>query len=142
MANITLNDIKNEKDPAKKGEMLRLFAEQNARAVKRGAMELAMPIDDGEKKYEKLEYDFDKVTGMEYIEAMDAGSGTERNSFKITQAQALNLFCIAASKCQPGLFPNEIKERLSIADVMGAVNIGTLFFRASSQAGSYRISNA
>ncbi len=139
MANVTLNDIKNEKDPQKKTELPRQFAEQNAARTKHGTMELSVPIEDGEKTYDTLEYDFDKLTGLEYITAMDEGSGTERNSFKITQAQALNLFCIAASKCQPGLFPNDIKERLAVADVMGAVNIGTLFFRAASQAGSYRI---
>ncbi len=136
---ITLQDIKNAKTPEEKMEMAKKLAQQNERKSERGRLELSEPLKDGDREFTELKYDFMKLTGVEYAEAMDEGIGSNRNSFKISNAQALRLFCAAAAKCQDGLFPNDIQDGLSMADALAAINISTLFFTTASRAANFRI---
>ena len=71
--------VKNLMDP---GEQLRL--------VRKGKMKLSAPIQDGERTVAELSWDFGKLTGLEYAEALDSGDG--QNNFRMTNTQALCLW--------------------------------------------------
>lgn len=116
--------------------------DEAARAVKRGKLQLADPIRDGEKEYTELEYDFGLLRGLELARALDFGDGP-KDSFRLTDVQALNFFACAAAKCQEhpgGLDATDIRERIGGMDAIKAIQLATVFFRCSSRAGDRRLS--
>lgn len=118
--------------------------EKAAEAVKHGILRLAEPIYDGEKEYNELEYDFGALKGLEMARALDFGDGP-KDSFRLTDVQALNYFACAAAKCQNlsgGLDATDIRERIGGMDAIKAIQLATVFFRASSRAGDRRLSKA
>lgn len=122
-------------------EEMQRAAEEAANAVKRGKLTLAEPITDGEEEYTELVYDFSLLKGLEVARALDFGDGP-RDSFRLNDVQALNYFACAAAKCQEigGLDATDIRERIGGMDAIKAIQIATLFFRASSRAGDLRLS--
>ena len=110
-----------------------------AEMVSRGRFKLAVPIEDGEQKYEELIYDFNKLTGWELARAMDDGADRNRNGSNINDRQALTLFATAAAKCTGGLDATDIRDRLSITDAITAISVASIFFRGTLLAGSLRI---
>lgn len=118
--------------------------DEAAKAVKHGKLRLAEPIYDGEKEYNELEYDFGALKGLELARALDFGDGP-KDSFRLTDVQALNYFACAAAKCQEhpgGLDATDIRERIGGMDAIKAIQLATVFFRASSRAGDRRLSKA
>lgn len=117
--------------------------DEAARAVKHGKLKLAEPIQDGENTYDELEYDFGALKGLELARALDFGDGP-KDSFRLTDVQALNYFACAAAKCQKsgGLDVIDIRERIGGMDAIKAIQLATVFFRASSRAGDKRLSKA
>ena len=115
--------------------------DEAAKAVKHGKLILAEPIEDGEKVYDELEYDFGALKGLELARALDFGDGP-KDSFRLTDVQALNYFACAAAKCQKvgGLDATDIRERIGGMDAIKAIQLATVFFRASSRAGDRRLS--
>lgn len=115
-------------------------AMQAANKLSSGRFKLAMPIMDGEKKYEELNYDFTALTGWELAKALDTGKA--KASFDLSDVQALSLFAAAAAKCTEGIDAIDIRERLSAADATTAIKLSIIFFNSTSLAGSLRITNA
>lgn len=120
-------DKKTITDP---GEVLKLFS--------KGALTLATPIKAGGENIEKLYYDFSRLTGLEYVAAMDSDNNT--NIYIITNKQALMLFAATAAKETKGIDSVDIIERIGINDSVKAVQLAQLFFRASARVGNSRIS--
>lgn len=104
-----------------------------------GRLKLEVPIKSGNGEVTELAYDFTKLTGLEYTEAMDQDANAVY-AYKITYRQALSLFARAAAKQTPGLDMRDISERIDIRDALEGVQLATLFFNASTQAGRLRIS--
>lgn len=117
--------------------------DEAAKAVRHGKLKLAEPIEDGSNVYDELEYDFGALKGLELARALDFGEGP-KDSFRLSDVQALNYFACAAAKCQKtgGLDATDIRERIGGMDAIKAIQLATVFFRASSRAGDRRLSKA
>lgn len=98
--------------------------------LKEGTLRLFDPFEVSEKVYEELPYSFCKLTGDEYVAAMDCEKAV---TFRITNNQALSLFCYAASK-MTGLSPETVRENLTMMDASRAIAKATAFFIISGQA--------
>ncbi len=122
--------IKNEKNEVK--------ANENAQNVLvgeivKGTLKLSAPIRAKSQDVTELQYDFSKLTGWEYVEAMDADASA-RNIFKISQKQALCLFAAAAGKVTPDVDATDIRERIGAVDALRAVQLATVFLITSTRA--------
>ena len=115
-------------DPA---EQLRQFSA--------GKMTLSEPIRDGENTVTEIQWDFMRITGSEYCDAMDRDVKAV-NTFRITNTQALNLFAVAAAKATGGIDAEDVRRGLSIGDTMKATQLATIFFSAQNRLGNLRIS--
>ena len=104
----------------------------------KGKLSLQQPIQDGSRTVEELEFDFSKLTGQEYAEAMDTDS--KADGFKLSVTQALALFAAAAAKETGGLSSREIQARIGIMDAQKGAQLASIFFSASNRAGNTRIS--
>lgn len=103
--------------------------------ISKGTLELATPIRARSKDIKELHYDFSKLSGWEYAEAMDSDP-TTRNMFVVSKKQAICLFAAAVSKVMPEVDATDVKQRLGIADAQRAVQVATLFLtRAAREAG-------
>lgn len=100
--------------------------------ISKGTMELAVPIRARSKDISMLHYDFTRLTGWEYAEAMDSDP-TARNVFIVTKKQAICLFAAAAAKVTPDVDAKDIKERIGLADAQRAVQVATLFLTTSAR---------
>ena len=100
--------------------------------ISKGTLELATPIRARSKDVTELRYDFTKLTGWEYVEAMDSDP-TARNVFVVTKKQAMCLFAAAAAKVTPDVDAKDIKERIGLADAQRAVQVATLFLNTSAR---------
>ena len=68
--------------------------------ISKGTLELAVPIRARSADVSVLHYDFTKLSGWEYVEAMDSDTAS-RNVFQVSKKQALALFAAAAAKQAP-----------------------------------------
>ena len=109
-----------------------------AETISKGKFKLKAPIQDGEKQYDTLTYDFNALTAWELAKAIDAGTTGRGESFNLTDTQALAIFAAAAAKCTDGLDATDIRERMNAADGIAAIRVAQIFFRGSSLAGSLR----
>lgn len=105
----------------------------------RGRLELKTPIRAGGEDITELIYDFNTITGLEIVDAMDSDPNAIQ-VFKITYRQALKLFANAAAKATPKVDARDIMEQLGAADAVIAVQNAMLFFNVSARAGRLRIS--
>lgn len=105
----------------------------------RGVLKLETVLRSQSKDVTELAYDFTELTGMEYIDAMDADPNVQ-SAFSITNRQALALFAQAAAKKTPGMGMRDIMEQIGGTDAVEAVELAMLFFHASKRAGQLRIS--
>lgn len=99
----------------------------------RGKLELAVPIRARSEDVTELSYDFMKISGWEYAEAMDEDKDT-RNAFIVSKKQAMSLFAVACAKCNKNIDAHDVKKQLSIMDAQRAVQVATLFLMLSAQA--------
>ena len=117
--------------------------EQAVIRLSSGKMALAVPFLADDKEVKELDYDFQALTGMELADAMDKGAaGMGGSAFRISSRQAMEVFAAAAAKCTDGVDAADIRRGLSSQDVIKAVQLATVFFVASSQAGNGRITKA
>ncbi len=100
--------------------------------ISKGTLELATPIRARSKDVTALHYDFTRLTGWEYAEAMDSDPAA-RNVFVVTKKQAICLFAAAAAKVTPDVDAKDIKERIGLADAQRAVQVATLFLTTSAR---------
>ena len=122
--------IKNEKNEVKATENVQKVL---AGEITKGTLKLSTPIRAKSQDITELQYDFSKLTGWEYVEAMDADV-TARNVFKISNKQALCLFAAAAGKATPDVDATDIKERIGAVDALRAVQLATVFLITSTRA--------
>jgi hypothetical protein len=111
---------------------------ENARS---GKIILQTPIRSKSQDVTELCYDFNKLTGMDFAEAMDSDIKAD-NVFKMTYKQMLALFAKAASKATEGIDEIDITERLGAVDAMEAVQQARLFFNLSALGKNRRTTSA
>lgn len=101
----------------------------------KGTLELAYPITARDKEVKALKYDYNALSGWEYVEAMD-GDRESRNAFVVSAKQALRLFAAAAAKLNADLDATDICRSLSLVDTQRAVQLSSLFLaRAGRELG-------
>ena len=130
---------KEQADEAARNIEKRTAEAQLAMLEGKGVLELLQPIRAAGQDVIKLVYDFTRLTGMEYAEAMDSDPQADQ-VFRITNRQALALFAAAAAKDTPHVDKKDILERIGVADAMKGAQLATLFFVTSTRSGNLRIS--
>lgn len=105
----------------------------------KGRLTLETPILSRDEEVKELAYDFTKLTGLEYVEAMDSDA-TAQQIYRITYRQALALFAKAVAKETDGLDMRDVMQRIGATDAMEGVQLATIFFSGSTRAGRMRIS--
>jgi hypothetical protein len=121
-------------------EKLQHFREA-MRSVENGKLKLAKPILSGGEEKTEIIYDFSKITGKQYLKAMDVGAPS-RDMNNITNTQAFELFLAAAGKMNEGLDVIDLRERMAVDDVLQATRIGKLFFAFKANEGDTRMQKA
>lgn len=135
----------------KKAEELRKQLQEEAEKIKKrnieadeiikqgkGRLTLETPILSRDEEVKELQYDFTRLTGLEYTEAMDSDP-TAQQIYRITYKQALSLFAKAAAKETDGLDARDIMQRIGVTDAVEGVQLATIFFTGSTRAGRMRI---
>lgn len=135
-------DTAQDEKPAKPAQPLQAITDpaEQIRKMGRGKMVLETPILVADKPVNELHYDFTKLTGWEYADAMDSDLSSS-NIFRISSKQGLLLFAAAAAKETEGVDATDIRERIGVSDAIKAVQVATVFFVASTREGNKRISN-
>lgn len=100
--------------------------------ISKGVLTLSVPIRARSKDITELNYDFSKLTGWEYAEAMDS-DGAARNVFVTTRKQAISLFAAAVAKATEDVDAVDVKTQLSLQDAQSASVIATLFLNKAAQ---------
>ncbi|MBS6844007.1 MAG: hypothetical protein ACLTV6_06390 [Christensenellales bacterium] len=99
--------------------------------AKSGIITLKTPLRAGGRDVTELAYDFGKLTGWEYADAMDMDPRAG-NIYRITRKQALCLFAMAAGKANEGVDATDIRERLGVEDAQTAVEQAMVFLTTST----------
>lgn len=107
--------------------------------MSRGKLKLFKPFIADDAEITELIYDFENLGGPELVRAMDRGAQNGANAFRLTSEQALELFIASAGKETEGVDAGDVRRGLSSVDAVKAVQLATVFFVASSQAGNERI---
>lgn len=123
---------------AKKGLDMK-SADDAVNELSRGKLKLFKPFIADDAEITELAYDFENLGGPELVRAMDRGAANGGNAFRITSEQALELFIASAGKETEGCDAADVRRGLSSVDAVKAVQLATVFFVASSQAGNARI---
>lgn len=123
---------------AKKGLDMK-SADDAVNELSRGKLKLFKPFIADDAEITELAYDFENLGGPELVRAMDRGAANGGNAFRITSEQALELFIASAGKETDGCDAADVRRGLSSVDAVKAVQLATVFFVASSQAGNARI---
>ena len=108
--------------------------EEAMEKLTRGVLQLKEPIVVRDKETKELAYDFGKLRGVDYVNAMDSDRES-RNIFKVSSKQAFTLFAKACAKVNSDLDEVDVMQRLGLADTMQAVQTATVFLVASSRKG-------
>lgn len=136
----TVTEDKQQQLKSRIEEMKQRAREANE-AIKegRGILKLEKPIRAGGEDVTELAYDFTKLTGLDYTSAMDSDQQANQ-IYRISSRQALALFAAAAAKETKQTDARDIIERIGMTDAVEGVQLATLFFTASANAGRMRIS--
>lgn len=113
--------------------------DEAVKTLSRGKLILFKPFLSDGKEITELIYDFENLGGLDMAKAMDRGAPNGANAFRITNEQALELFIASAGKETDGVDATDVRRGLSSVDTVKAVQLATVFFIASSQAGNARI---
>lgn len=111
-----------------------LTPEEAMEKLTRGVMELKEPITVRDKEIKELAYDFGKLTGFDFVNAMDSDRDS-KNIFKVSSRQAYALFAKACAKCSEDVDEVDVMHKLGVVDAMKAVQTATVFLVASSRKG-------
>ena len=128
-----------QNEAANKNTQKRMTPEEAARAVSRGKMRLFTPIRASDRDVDVLEFDFTKLTGWEFAQALDRDDSGKTNAFRLTGVQALELFAAAVHKMTPDVDAEDIRYRMGIEDAIKATQLATAFFNLTSRAANSRI---
>ena len=133
------DEIKAAKAKKKKKASDALEPDEAVKTLSRGKLILFKPFIADDKEITELVYDFENLGGLDMAKAMDRGAPNGANAFRITNEQALELFIASAGKETEGVDAVDVRRGLSSVDTVKAVQLATVFFIASSQAGNARI---
>lgn len=109
------------------------------REMSHGKLILGEPFTADDVEITELHFDFMNLTGIEMMDAIDRGATDKGSAFRISNRQALELFIASAAKETEGVDAGDIRRGLSPMDSVKAVQLATVFFVTSSQAGNSRI---
>lgn len=113
---------------------------EQLRMLGKGVLKLLTPIRAKSTDIMELPYDFNKLSGVDYADAMDSDTdGT--NAFRLTSRQALTLFACAAGKCSDSLDMRDILSRIGAVDAVQACQVATFFFVQSGRTANSLISD-
>lgn len=144
MENAQVETARNEaKENAKakaKAEMEQMKKE-TLRKISKGTLKLEKPIRASNTDVTELHYDFNKLTGWEFAQALDRDTDGKTSAFRLTQIQALELFAAAAVKETPDVDAEDIRRRIGISDAVKATQIAVVFFNLTSQTADSRITS-
>lgn len=135
----TVQNAEEIKEKAK--DDMKKSMEETLRTVSRGQMKLEKPIRASNKDVTVLNFDFTKLTGWEFAQALDRDTSGNTSAFRLSQLQALELFAAAAAKETPDVDEEDIRHRIGIADAVKAAQIAVVFFNLTSRTANSRISN-
>ena len=116
--------------------------EEAKRILEKGKLKLASPIYAGGRQLDTLAYDFGKITGTEYMDALDGDPNTRKGAFSLSARQAVSFFLCAVIHATDGVNESDLpdlRKNLSMEDTLKAIQIAVSFFNASSRAGAARI---
>ena len=133
----------NEKKAKAKDDEMSLEEARDILAA--GKLELIQPIHLNGSEVTSLPYNLKKVTGMEYLEALDSDTATRKGAYNLSAKQALNLFLAGVLHGDNGINGSDLpdlRKQLDIQDVQQAVMAAVGFFNASSRVGTGRISRS
>ena len=148
------NDIQNAESEQQKGTEKRytdkesagkanvkkeLTPKEFADVSRKGKLKLAVPILASDVEHTELAFDFGKLNGWDFINAIDGAADAKASAFRLSGKQALALFAAAVEKCNEGIDAEDIKYRMSIDDCIKAVQVASLFFNSTSRAGNLRM---
>lgn len=138
---VTAEEAAEKKKPAKKAKKKAELnnPDEAVKELSKGKLKLFKPFIADDEEITELEYDFENLGGPEMVRAMDRGAANGGNAFRITSEQALELFIASAGKETAGVDAQDVRRGLSSVDAVKAVQLATVFFVASSQAGNARI---
>lgn len=108
--------------------------QQTHENTSKGVLALQRPLRAGGRDVTELAFDFTRLTGWEYADAMDMDTHAGGNPYKITRKQALCLFAMAAGKVNEGVDAADVRERLGVEDAQAAVQCTVLFLNTSESA--------
>lgn len=132
-----------EKKTAGKPEEKELSMKEIKEMLSSGRLELAVPIFINGKETKSLAYNFKKVTGLEYIDALDGDNASRKGAFNLSAQQAVNLFLAGVIHATEGVNGSDlpdIRKQMDIEDTQKAIQVAVSFFNASSRCGAERIS--
>lgn len=113
--------------------------DEAVRELSAGKLQLFQPFLSDNVEIKELKYNFENLTGPEMMAAMDRGARNGGNAFRITNEQALELFCTSAGKETENVDATDVRRGLGSVDAIKAVQLATVFFVASSQLGNAHI---
>lgn len=134
-----MDENQNEQIKTTEETQKKLSPEEITKMSRKGTLKLVSPILASGKEHEELAYDFGKLTGWDFVNAMDSAMSASASAYRLTERQALALFAAAAEKCNEGIDAEDIKRRMGIDDCIKATQIAVFFFNTSSQAGNLRM---
>lgn len=116
--------------------------EEAVKELSGGKLKLHKPFIADDVEITELYFNFENLTGIEMTRAMDRGAQNGGNAFRLSQEQALELFIMSAGKETKGCDAEDVRRGLSSVDAIKAVQLATVFFVASSQAGNAHITKS
>lgn len=134
-------EAKGKKKPGRRKNETKDITDPNeaVKTLSEGRLKLFRPFLADNVEIEELKYNFENMDGVTMMAAMDRGAKNGGNAFRITNEQALELFIASAAKETDGVDATDIRRGLGSVDAVKAVQLATVFFVASSQAGNARI---
>lgn len=106
-----------------------------------GKLKLEKPFMASGKEITEISFDFQSLTGWEYVEALDGSNERDTDPFTLTNRQAMSLFAVAVEKMTPDVDRRDVKERIGIADTVKAIQAAKTFFVLASREGNGRLLN-
>lgn len=107
--------------------------------LSKGEMELIEPFEHNGETVSVLKYDFKKITGIEMCEALDSDPKSSVLR-KFSNRQLISLFGMAVEHVS-GINHIDVTEKMAGCDALKGVQLAEVFFLASTQAASRRITN-
>lgn len=109
---------------------------------KSGKFKLSKPIRANGRDVTELNFDFTKITGVEFADIMDSARNKAPDAYNISAPQGVALFAEAAVKVTKDVDKYDIISGISIMDAIKASQVAELFFKSVSRQGDERITRS